>query len=331
MTRLRVAGIAILMLSAVIAHADIFRPAYLELRELGEDRYAVLWKVPSGGAGTRLSVYLQFPSGIEEVSEPRAMEVDGAWIERRQIFYPGGLDGERIRIEGNAVGVTDVIARLERLDGSSQVERLAIESPQFVIKTPAESQEIAWTYTVLGVEHILGGIDHLLFVLALLLVVHGAGRIFWTVTAFTAAHSITLAAATLGWIHVPGPPVEAIIAMSIVFVAGEVVHGLRGKPGMTARAPWIVSFSFGLLHGFGFAGALEEVGLPQNAIPLALLTFNLGVELGQLMFVVAILPLRIVLEHLSPRGTRMLYWSAAYAVGTVAAFWTFDRIAGFLS
>ena len=133
---------------------------------------------------------------------------------------------------------------------------------------------------MLGVEHILGGIDHLLFVLALLLIVRGGMRIFATITAFTVAHSITLVAATLGWVHVPGPPVEAMIALSIVFVAAEVVHGLRGKPGLTARAPWVVAFSFGLLHGFGFAGALAEVGLPQKAIPVALLMFNVGVEIG---------------------------------------------------
>ena len=131
--------------------------------------------------------------------------------------------------------------------------------------------QVAWSYLVLGVEHILGGVDHLLFVLALLLIVRGGRRIVATITAFTVAHSLTLAAATLGWVHVPGPPVEAMIALSIVFVAAEVVHGLRGRPGLTARAPWVVAFSFGLLHGFGFAGALAEVGLPQTAIPVALL------------------------------------------------------------
>ena len=146
---------------------------------------------------------------------------------------------------------------------------------------------MARTYLVLGVEHILLGIDHLLFVLALLLVVKGAGRVVATVTAFTVAHSITLAAATLGLVRVPGPPVEAVIALSIVFVAAEIVHGAQGRPGLTARWPWLVAFTFGLLHGFGFAGALGEIGLPQNAIPLALFFFNVGVELGQLLFVAA--------------------------------------------
>ena len=162
------------------------------------------------------------------------------------------------------------------------MERLLPQSRDSSVQRVGGALEVACSYLVLGVEHILGGVDHLLFVLALLLIVRGGKRIFITITAFTLAHSITLVSANLGWVRVPGPPVEAMIALSIVFVAAEVVHGLRGKPGLTARAPWVVAFSFGLLHGFGFAGALAEVGLPQKAIPVALLMFNVGVEIGQL-------------------------------------------------
>jgi hydrogenase/urease accessory protein HupE len=182
---------------------------------------------------------------------------------------------------------------------------------------------------VLGVEHILAGIDHLLFVLSLLLIVRGFKRIVATITAFTIAHSLTLAAATLGLVDIPGPPVEAAIALSIVFVASEVVRGSRGKPGLTAHAPWVVAFGFGLLHGFGFAGALAEVGLPQKAIPLALLTFNVGVEIGQLLFVVAMLAAGSVLSRLP---LRMPQWGARvapYAIGTVAMFWVAERVATF--
>ena len=186
-----------------------------------------------------------------------------------------------------------MIVRIERQDGTSQVERVLPDKSAVHRQgaRPARA-EVAWSYLVLGVEHILGGVDHLLFVLALLLIVRGGKRIVATITAFTVAHSITLVAATLGWVHVPGPPVEAMIALSIVFVAAEIVHGLRGKPGLTARAPWVVAFTFGLLHGFGFAGALAEVGLPQKAIPVALFTFNVGVELGQLIFVAFALAVR---------------------------------------
>ena len=182
---------------------------------------------------------------------------------------------------------------------------------------------------VLGIEHIWGGVDHLLFVLALLLIVKGLRRVILTITAFTVAHSITLAAATLGYVHVPGAPVEAAIALSIVFVAAEIVHGLQGRPGLTARAPWIVAFTFGLLHGFGFAGALAEVGLPQHAIPVALLFFNVGVELGQLLFVGAV---ALVVRALGEARMTWPRWSEAvpaYAIGTVAMFWVIQRVLDF--
>ena len=146
---------------------------------------------------------------------------------------------------------------------------------------------MADTYTRLGIEHILTGVDHLLYVLAMLLLVTGWKRIVATMTAFTATHSLTLAAATLGWVQVPQAPVEACIALSILFVAREIVCSRKGQPGLTEQWPWVVSFMFGLLHGFGFAGALSEVGLPQMAIPVALLFFNVGVEIGQLLFVAA--------------------------------------------
>jgi hydrogenase/urease accessory protein HupE len=182
---------------------------------------------------------------------------------------------------------------------------------------------------VLGVEHILGGIDHLLFVLALLLIVRGGKRIFYTITAFTLAHSITLVAATLGWVHVPGPPIEAMIALSVVFVAAEIVNGLRGKPGLTARAPWVVAFSFGLLHGFGFAGALAEVGLPQKAIPVALLMFNVGVEIGQLIFVGFALGVAALIARVPGHRPAWTNFVLPYAIGTVAMFWVIERVGQF--
>jgi hydrogenase/urease accessory protein HupE len=319
----------LVLASLPTAFADVFRPAYLELRELGGDDYAVTWKVPAQSAALRLSAYVVFPEDTETLLEPRATYFDGASTERWTIRHPGGLAGATVRIEGRAVGVTDVIARVVWLDGSSQVERLPGELPQFEVLAPTGTADVAWAYLVLGVEHILAGLDHLLFVLALLLVVRGVKRIIATVTAFTVAHSLTLVAATLGWVHVPGPPVEAIIALSIVFVAGEVLHGLRGRPGLTARAPWVVAFSFGLLHGLGFAGALAEVGLPDTAIPVALLTFNVGVEIGQLMFIVAVLAVRALVTRLVVLPAALVPRIAAYGIGSLAAFWTVERIAGF--
>jgi hydrogenase/urease accessory protein HupE len=222
-----------------------------------------------------------------------------------------------------------VLARVERLDGTSQVESLFSGRASFVVEPPVGLAEATWTYLRLGVEHILAGLDHLLFVLSLLLIVRGFERIALTITAFTIAHSITLAAATLGFVSLPGPPVEAAIALSIVFVAAEAVRRLRGAHSFAVHAPWVVAFAFGLLHGLGFAGALAEVGLPQRAIPLALLAFNVGVELGQLAFVAAVLAAGSLLARLplrAPAWTRAL---PAYAIGAIGMFWVAERIASF--
>jgi hydrogenase/urease accessory protein HupE len=313
---------------AFVAHADVFRPAYLELREAGNDRYDVMWKVPAQG-DMRLAVQVRFPDDTQQLTAPQGMFAGNAFIERWKVSREGGLAGAAISIDGIAGGVTDVIVRIERLDGTSQTERVFPDHPQFVVKARTGTAEVAWSYLVLGVEHILGGIDHLLFVLALLLIVHGGKRIFATVTAFTIAHSITLVSATVGWVHVPGPPVEAMIALSIVFVAAEIVHGLRGKPGLTARVPWVVAFTFGLLHGFGFAGALAEVGLPQKAIPVALFTFNIGVELGQLIFVLFAVGVRAALARMPIPRRAWMPFVTPYAIGCVAMFWVIERIGAF--
>jgi len=311
-----------------LAQADVFRPAYLEVRESDADRYEVLWKVPLQG-DMRPGVQVRFPAGTIELTPRQGVFTGAVYVERWQVARPGGLAGQTLSIDGIASGVTDVIVRVERADGTSQVERLLPQRPEFTVRASSSALQVARSYLVLGVEHILGGVDHLLFVLALLLVVRGGKRIFVTISAFTLAHSITLVSATLGWVTVPGPPVEAMIALSIVFVAAEVVHGLRGKPGLAARAPWVVAFSFGLLHGFGFAGALAQVGLPQKAIPVALFMFNVGVEIGQLVFVACVLVAGAMMRRLvvnPPQWTRAL---AAYAIGTVAMFWVLERIGAF--
>jgi hydrogenase/urease accessory protein HupE len=327
---LRIRWSCVLLLCALAwsAHGDVFRPAYLELREAGEDRYDVMWKVPAQGEA-RLAVYVRFPEDTRQITASQGLFVGNAFVERWSVSRAGGFTGQTISIDGIAGGVTDVIVRVERQDGTSQVERLLPQNPQFIVEAATGAAEVARSYLVLGVEHILGGVDHLLFVLALLLIVRGVKRIVATITAFTVAHSITLVAATLGWVHVPGPPVEAMIALSIVFVAGEIVHGLRGKPGLTARAPWLVAFTFGLLHGFGFAGALAEVGLPQKAIPVALLTFNVGVELGQLIFVAFAVTVRALLVRMPIPQRSWSPYVAPYAIGTVAMFWVIERVGAF--
>lgn len=317
------------------------RPAYLELRQRGPETYDVLWKVPGLGQDLRLGLYVELPAGCTNASEPRAAMVNSAFTERWSVSCAGGLSGGTIRIAGLAATMTDVLVRIERLDGSTQVVRLTPAHPSFVVEAAPRASEVAGTYLRLGVEHILLGVDHLLFVLALLILVKGWRRLVGTITAFTVAHSITLAAATLGLVHVPGPPVEATIALSIVFVACEIVHRHQGRPGLTERWPWIVAFTFGLLHGLGFAGALREVGLPQNAIPLALLFFNVGVEAGQVLFITCAMILFNAAVHAERALRRMsnrprivfAAWEplAAYGIGTVASFWLVERIIGFAS
>jgi hypothetical protein len=189
--------------------------------------------------------------------------------------------------------------------------------------------EVARTFTVLGIEHILTGIDHLLFVLALLIITHGGWKLVKTVTAFTLSHSITLTAATLGWVHVPQRPVEAIIALSIVFVAAEIVRGRRGSMGITARAPWVVAFSFGLMHGLGFASGLSEAGLPVAHIPTALFFFSIGVETGHFLFIGVVLFLVALGRRMKLSPSKRLQLLPPYAIGAVAMFWVIQRVAAF--
>jgi hydrogenase/urease accessory protein HupE len=326
-------------LVAQCAHADEIRPGYLEMRETARDTYSLLFKIPARGDDLRLAIYLKLPEGTRDVTPPQARFIGGAYTERRTIRRSGGLAGQAIAIEGLSGTATDVLVRIESLDGAIQTERLSPTNTSVIMQAAPGAWEVATTYLRLGIEHILFGFDHLLFVLALVILVRGWRRVALTVTAFTAAHSITLAAATLGLVNVPGPPVEATIALSIGLVAVEIVNAQRGIASLTARWPWLVAFCFGLLHGFGFAGALAEVGLPHHAIPIALLFFNLGVEIGQLAFVAAVLLTgdlvrRAVALRFDPavvqRTVNRLDTTAAYAIGAVAAYWLVERTYAFL-
>ena len=312
-----------------LAGAHEMRPGYLEIKESSQDTYDVLWKVPALGDNMRLGLYLRFADDVDMVNEPVVGFLGSAYIQRMRIRREGGLTGSLVTIDGLDTTFTDVLLRLERADGSEITHRLTPAAPSYVIEAEPGRGQVAWTYFVLGVEHILSGIDHLFFVLALLMVVAGWRKLIGTITAFTVAHSITLALAALGFVHVPGPPVESVIALSIVFVAAEIIRGRQGNPGLTARLPWIVSFTFGLLHGFGFAGALTEIGLPQSAIPLALFTFNVGVEAGQLLFVGAVLVLYSVARRIQPTPPEWAWRIPTYAIGGVAAYWMIDRVVGF--
>ena len=328
------------LLVAQPVRSDELRPGYLELRETPSGSYSLLFKIPARGEDLRLAIYVKLPEGTQDVGAPLASFSDGAYIERRTIRHDGGFIGKTITIEGLSATTTDVLVRVESLAGAIQTERLWPTRTAFVVQATPGAGEVAATYLRLGIEHILFGFDHLLFVLALVILVREWRRVAITVTAFTIAHSITLAAATLGFVNVPGPPVEATIALSIMLVAVEILNARRGKPSFTARLPWLVAFSFGLLHGFGFAGALAEVGLPQHAIPVALLFFNIGVEVGQLIFVAAVLSLISLLRQaasqlLKPtfmqRAFDRLDVTVAYAIGIVAAYWLVERTTAFFA
>jgi hydrogenase/urease accessory protein HupE len=323
--------LALLLLMAAPAAADEFKPAYLQLTERGGGAYDVLWKVPALDETTTLKIKPVFPPGTRDISARQSSFANGAAVLRWRIAVPGGLNGRTIAFPDQALTRIDIIVRVARADGSEQLGRVLQGSPGFTVTASPGRWEVAQTYTLLGIEHILNGIDHLLFVLALVILVKGKRRLLWTVTAFTIAHSITLALATLGVIDVPGPPVEAVIALSIVFVAGEIVAQARGREGLAAKQPWAVAFSFGLLHGLGFAGALAEVGLPANAIPLALLFFNIGVEIGQLLFIAGVLALSALVRRLTAGRfhTATAAIVPAYGIGGIASYWVIDRVAAF--
>jgi hydrogenase/urease accessory protein HupE len=330
---LALVAVVLLLAGMVPAGADEFKPAYLQLTQLDQDTYDVLWKIPAIDEATTLKVKPQFPDGTQALTTVRSTFSRGITVQRWRIRVPEGFDGKSISFSQLSETRIDVLARLVRLDGTVQLERILPVHPSFVGRRSPGRMEVVRTYTILGIEHILSGFDHLLFVLALVLLVQGTRRLLVTITAFTAAHSLTLAGATLGWVHVAGPPVEASIALSIVFVASEIVHTRQGRYSVTQHYPWVVAFAFGLLHGFGFAGALAQVGLPQSSIPIALLFFNVGVEIGQLMFVGAVLTVIAVGwragQRLRVSQPAWLWRVAPYAIGALASFWLVERVAAF--
>lgn len=328
MSQLRwlMALLALLVTGQAGAHDS--RPATLEIRQTAAERYELLWRVPVM-AGNRLPVKLKLPLGVRNLTEPAVQELSDSLLERRLVEAPGGLGGQRIEFPGLQATIADVLVRVQGLDDSEPSTTLVRASQPWIdIAAPAGG---AWAifsgFVGHGIDHILFGYDHLLFVLALMMIVRNIRALILTVTAFTLAHSITLALATLGVVQVPGPPVEAAIAFSIMLVAAETVRLRAGQPSLTADRPWLIAFCFGLLHGFGFAGALAELGLPRDEVPLALFAFNVGVELGQLAFIAAVLAVAAVARKFSIRGVdRVLRW-APYAIGSFAAFWFVERVA----
>jgi hydrogenase/urease accessory protein HupE len=402
------------------AFAHEVRPAFLELTERGKGEFDVLWKVPAlGGAPLAgeeiphelpatdasattkampcgcpvpaasqlargvLPIHPRLPADAQTLAPPQVERLAGAELRRWTIRTgANGLEGWEVSVHGLEATMVDVLVRIAFADGRVVSRLLRPDAPTFTF-AGTDAGLAASGYFALGVEHILFGLDHLLFVLALILITSfrreplnrrrrreeshsfsaeedqrlltsspagvwrqvsearawGVWRLAGTMTAFTVAHSITLGLATLGYVNMPAAPVEAVIALSIVFLATEIVRlqeaaasSRRGRqdaapPSLTERQPWLVAFSFGLLHGFGFAGALSDVGLPANDIPLALLLFNVGVEAGQLLFVAAVLPLAVGLRGVASAPPAWLRPMPVYGIGAVASYWLIARVA----
>lgn len=317
------------------AHAHRLSPGYFGLTETAPDRYAAQWKVSvSGGLADVLSP--QLPEVCAVAGDVRSYLLDGPEIpnefrvQHATVVCSDELAGREFAISGLGSTDTDVLLHIEYLDGQQVSHRLVPSRPAVTISANPGAIGLIATYTVLGIEHILIGIDHLLFVFALLLIVAGLRRLVLTITAFTLAHSLTLAAATLGVISVSSIAVEATIALSIMFLALELARrpvnpDQATQWSLTMRFPWIVAFCFGLLHGFGFAGALQDVGLPAQAVPLALLFFNVGVELGQLLFIAGVLLIGFAFRSLRGSLPQRAPRFASYVLGSVAALWVFER------
>ncbi len=319
---LLLAGLAV----APAAHAHEARPAYLELKETAPGQFSVLWRTPIL-AGMRLPVVLKIPDDVRTLKEPTVQELADSLVERRWIDAgPRGLAGKRIEFAGLQLTITDVLARVEMLDGRKVTVIARPSQPWIEMAASQTWLGVAGTYVVQGIRHILFGADHMLFVLGLLLIVKDRWMLLKTVTAFTVAHSITLAIATLGYAEAPVLPLNATIALSILFLGPEIVRSWRGETSFTIRHPWVVAFAFGLLHGFGFASALTGAGLPRRELPLALVTFNVGVELGQLGFVALILALERSFRILEVRWPRWAQALPGYTVGSLGAFWTVQRL-----
>ena len=308
------------------ARAHEVRPAYLEIDQTAPDHYSITWRTPVL-AGIGLPVVLRLPEGVRNLKPPLVQHLSNSLLEQRWVDAGSdGLTGKRIEFPGLELTITEVIVQAKLLDGRSWMGIARPAQPWVEIESTRGMLSVAGDFIRQGIEHILSGPDHLLFVFGLLLIAGSAWMLTKTITAFTVAHSITLAAATLGYVRPPAPPIEAAIALSILFLGVEVLRARRGETSFAIRNPWTVAFAFGLLHGFGFAGALSAAGLPPSDVPLALFSFNVGVEIGQLTFVAAVLLLARSLMLLRigwPRGAELL---PAYLVGSLGAFWLIQRL-----
>ena len=320
----------LVMASPALAHE--VRPGYLELVEESAGRFRVTWKRPAIGE-TVIALRPTLPASCREEQGRRGDAGTAALVERWRIDCGGGLAGQSLTVDGLATSVmhegtyVDVLVRVSWRDGSASTGMLQPGTPSWTVPRAGGEASGIWAFFWVGIDHILMGADHLLFVLGLLLIVHGTRPLLKTITAFTLAHSITLALATLGYARAPMLPLNACIALSIVLLGPEVLRVQRGGTSLTVRYPWLVAFAFGLFHGFGFANGLQTMGMPPGEVPLALLLFNLGVEAGQVAFVTLMLLLAASFRQLEVRWPRWVQVLPAYAIGSSGAFWLLTVVA----
>ncbi|WP_224244206.1 HupE/UreJ family protein [Hyalangium gracile] len=319
--------LAVVLGSPAPVAAHQFAPALLSLEEVSASDIEVSWKQPIVRVqGSQLRPVL--PIACTGVGAPAVRKEGTGMRATWRLRCPEGLAGKTVGVEGIASSQADVLLRITLRDGRQLRQVLTAKAPSFEVRAGSGRLGVLRDYATLGVEHILTGWDHLLFVLGLVLLVGWGSRLLWTVTAFTLGHSVTLGLASLGLVTVPQAPMEAAIALSIYVLAVELTRRREGQRTFTQRAPWLVASGFGLLHGLGFAGALSEVGLPPAEIPLSLFSFNAGIELGQLVFISAVLLLTAALRRLPITWPKGATAAPAYAIGILAAFWFFERVAG---
>ncbi|MDA8544793.1 HupE/UreJ family protein [Alphaproteobacteria bacterium] len=316
----------------VPAHAHEVRPGYIEITEVARDSFDIVWKQPVRSAGANavagLGLRPVFPENCARLGDSRMRRLPGALVEKFSLTCDGGLFGQSIGVEGLQRTITDVLVQLALIDGGRYSLRLTADAP---VQTFSGGGTFLMAYFGLGVEHLVFGLDHILFVLGLVLLVQGWRSLIYVITAFTLAHSLTLGLSMLGRISAPSAVVEAIIALSILFVAIELLQPPEKRSALAARYPQAMAFGFGLLHGFGFAGVLGEIGLPRDVELAALALFNIGLEVGQLLVVAAMV---LFMRFVKPALLAHEKWAPALqqvpiiAIGGISVYWLLDRLAG---
>jgi hydrogenase/urease accessory protein HupE len=315
----------LVLVAAGSAQADELRPGYMAFTQKSANDWSLSWKLPMRGGLTPQTNPI-LPKGCSVSDQPKRVIANGAVESRATFRCLGNVGGQKIGMSAMTASQTDILVRVAPLGRSVQTLRITAAQPTATIAAKPDRLQVAKTYFIIGVEHILFGYDHLLFVISLVLLLNGIWTIAKAATAFTVAHSITLIGTTMGLFGLPQAPVEAVIALSIIFLAVEILKKDPEQPRLSERLPWLVALVFGLLHGFGFAGALREVGLPESDVPTALLTFNLGVEAGQLLIVFAAIAVLVAIRRFAKNAAQPVIKFATYAIGITASFWFIDRI-----